>query len=260
MMLIDTHTHLYAEEFDADRQAVMNRAIEQGVKKFFLPNVDSLSVAPMLSLSEAFPGCCYPMIGLHPCYVKENYRQELEQVKNWLVKNTFYAIGEIGIDLYWDKTFASQQEEAFEYQLLLAKQEQLPVVIHTRNAFDEAFRIVKSINDDSLKGIFHCFSGTLEEAKKVIDLGNFKLGIGGVLTFKNSDLDKVVTQLDLKHLVLETDAPYLAPIPYRGKRNESAYVGLVAAKLAELKNCSLQEIAERTTNNAAEIFDRAFID
>ena len=260
MILIDTHTHLYAEEFDGDRAKVVQTAVDSGIQKLFLPNVDRNSIPRMLALSEAYPSHCFPMIGLHPCSVNADYEQELTTMAELLLQTKFYAVGEIGMDLYWDKTFIQQQQKAFEQQILLAKKYKLPIVIHTRNAFDEAFEIVNSLNDNSLKGIFHCFSGTRQDADKVIALGGFKLGIGGVLTFKNSGLDKVIEQVALEYLVLETDAPYLAPVPYRGKRNESAYLTRIAEKLAIIKNCSLEEVAKITTANAAAIFENAFIE
>lgn len=253
-MLIDTHAHLYLPEFDPDRKTVVETALKNGIERMYLPNIDSASIPALFALCKEFPANCFPMMGLHPCSVKENYSQELQVVEHWLGKQRFYAVGEIGIDLYWDKSFFNQQKDAFRRQILLAKKFRLPIVIHTRNSFMEAFEIVDELNDKHLKGIFHCFSGTLEEAKKVISLGGFKMGIGGVLTFKNSGLDKVVEQLDLEHLVMETDSPYLAPVPHRGKRNESAYIKIVAAKLAEIKNVSLQQVEGITTQNALEVF------
>lgn len=253
MLLIDTHTHLYSEEFDQDRDAAITRCLENGVKKLYLPNVDSESITRMLDLEKAYPEVCIAMMGLHPCSVKENYKEELAIVKEWLDKRHFVAIGEIGVDLYWDKTFINEQIEAFNLQMDWAVEKNIPIVIHCRDAFDEIFEVL-SKRDKLPTGIFHCFSGNLEQANKIIGLGGFKLGIGGVLTFKNSGLDKVVEQIDLKHLVLETDSPYLAPMPHRGKRNESSYTKLVAEKLAVIKNCSIEEIAEITTQNAKEVF------
>jgi TatD DNase family protein len=254
VILTDTHTHLYAGPFDEDRQAMIQRAVEAGVSRMFMPNIDSESIPGMFALAKAFPQNCFPMMGLHPCSVNEEFQKELKVVEHWLSQRTFYAVGEIGIDLYWDKTFAEQQAYAFEFQIRLAKKHALPIVIHTRNAFEEAYEIVKRNHDNSLKGIFHCFSGTAEEAEKIVALGTFKLGIGGVLTFKNSGLDKAITDIGLEHLVLETDAPYLAPVPYRGKRNESAYLTLVAEKIAHLKNTSIEEVARITTENSRQIF------
>ena len=261
MILTDTHAHLYAEEFEADRSEVIASAQKEGVQRFFLPNIDSSSIAGLLSLTKSFPESCFAMMGLHPCSVKENYAEELGIVESWLEKNNvissnerFYAIGEIGIDLYWDKAFFEEQQLAFRKQIDLAKQYDLPIVIHMRNSFKEVFRNMEELNENRLKGIFHCFSGTLEEAKKIIGLGGFYLGIGGVLTFKNSGLDKVVKEIDLKHIVLETDSPYLAPFPHRGKRNESAYISIIAKKVAEMKNISVEEVAEVTTENSRIIF------
>lgn len=262
MILADTHAHLYAEEFDNDRDAMMANAMASGVQLFFLPNIDHTSIPGMLSLVKKYPGTCFPMMGLHPCYVTKTYEDDLRVVMHWLEKCNsapgaefrFCAVGEIGIDLYWDKTFFAQQQDAFRRQIELAKQYKLPIVIHTRNSFDESYSIVSELNDDSLTGIFHCFSGNTEQAEKVIALGGFKLGIGGVVTFKNSGLDKVVEAIGIEHMVLETDAPYLAPVPHRGKRNESAYVKLVAEKIAAIKNISVEEVARVTTGNAKKMF------
>lgn len=253
-MFIDTHTHLYSEEFNADRIQAINLAIEKGVTQFYMPNVDSSSIEGMLALEVHFPEQCLPMMGLHPCSVKENYREELDTVKKWLDLRRFAAIGEIGIDLYWDKTFIKEQELAFKEQLFWALEYNYTVVIHCRNAFDEILSILKSF-EKLPKGIFHCFSGDIIQAQQILSLGNFKLGIGGVVTFKNSGLDKVVEQLNMRDIVLETDAPYLAPVPYRGKRNESAYLPLIANKIAQLKNISVEEVAEITSKNALEIFE-----
>lgn len=259
MILTDTHTHLYSEEFNADRVQVVERAIAAGVTRFFLPNIDSTSIGALFELCEKFPENCFPMMGLHPTSVKENFEEELEIVRTYLEGRfraqaiKFYAVGEIGIDLYWDKTFFSQQQLAFDTQIKWAKEFSLPIVIHSRNSFDEIVEILEKHTDDKLRGIFHCFSGTKEQAEKAISLG-FKLGIGGVLTYKNSGLDKAITDIDLKHLVLETDSPYLTPTPHRGKRNESGYITLVAQKLAEIKNISLEEVAEITTANSKNIF------
>ena len=252
-MLIDTHTHLYAEEFDVDRNEMIKKAMDSGIQKFYLPNIDSSSINGMFQLEKDFPGICFPMMGLHPCSVKENVEEELKIMEDWLNKRKFCAIGEIGIDLYWDKTFFEQQKMAFKKQIDWALKFNYPIVIHCREAFDEIFEIVSSYKTLP-NGIFHCFSGTLEQANKVISLKTFKMGIGGVVTFKNSGLDKVVEQLDLHHLVLETDSPYLAPNPFRGKRNESSYLILVAEKICAIKNISIEQLAEITTKNAIEIF------
>ncbi len=254
MIFCDTHTHLYADEFQPDRDEMIQRAIHAGITRLFLPNIDSTSIPGLFTLAKTWPDHCFPMMGLHPCSVNESFQSELKVVEHWLSQRKFYAVGEIGIDLYWDKTFTEQQLYAFEFQIRLAKKYALPIVIHTRNAFNEAYEIVERNNDPSLTGVFHCFSGTSEEAEKVIALKGFKLGIGGVLTFKNSGLDKVVQQIPLEHLVLETDSPYLAPVPHRGKRNESAYIRIIAEKLAELKQCSLEEVARITTENSLHLF------
>lgn len=253
-MFIDTHTHLYSEEFNDDRTAMIDQAIAKGVTKFYLPNIDSESIAGMFQLEEQYPANCFPMMGLHPCSVKETYMKELAIVKQWLDKRRFSAIGEIGIDLYWDKTFIKEQEFAFRQQIDWALEFNYTIVIHCRNAFDEIYSILTSYQKLP-KAIFHCFSGNAEQAKLITDLKNFKLGIGGVVTFKNSGLDKVVEQTELQHLVLETDAPYLAPVPYRGKRNESAYIPLIAEKIAQIKGISIEEVALATTKNALEIFE-----
>lgn len=233
---------------------MIQRAIHTGITRLFLPNIDSTSIPGLFALTKTWPDHCFPMMGLHPCSVNEGFQSELKVVEHWLSQRKFYAVGEIGVDLYWDKTFKEQQLYAFEFQIRLAKKYALPIVIHTRNAFNEAYEVVERNNDTSLTGVFHCFSGTSEEAEKVIALKGFKLGIGGVLTFKNSGLDKVVQQIPLEHLVLETDSPYLAPVPHRGKRNESAYIRIIAEKLAELKQCSLEEVARITTENSKHLF------
>ena len=254
MILTDTHSHLYAEQFNEDIDQVMSRCLADGINRIFLPNIDESSINAMLSLEETYPNTCFPMMGLHPCSVNENFKEQLSVVKSWLNKREFVAIGEIGIDLYWDKTLLSQQKEAFRTQIEWAKELGIPIIIHARDSFDEIFEIVDELNDDRLSGIFHCFTGSLEQAEKIINFQNFWLGIGGVLTFKNSGLDKVIKEVDLKHLVLETDSPYLAPAPFRGKRNESSYLKLIALKLAELKSVSLGEVAALTTANSKEIF------
>jgi len=254
LMLSDTHAHLYSEKFDNEHDAVVQRAVEAGVGRLFLPNIDSSSIPGLIRLCETHPSVCFPMMGVHPCSVDAEYEKELLLAEGWLAKKKFYAVGEIGIDLYWDKTFIEQQKDAFRRQVLLAKKYKLPIVIHSRQAFYECYEIVAELNDDSLSGVFHCFADGIEEAKKVISLGNFWLGIGGVLTYKNSGLDKVVQEIALEHLVLETDAPYLAPVPHRGKRNESAYIVHVAQKLAEIKNVSLDEVARVTTENSKKLF------
>jgi TatD DNase family protein len=256
MILTDTHTHLYSKEFEADRNQLINNAISTGVKRFFMPNVDSGSIPGMFQVEKEFPEFCFPMMGLHPCSVNQTYQHELKVVEYWLQKRKFTAIGETGIDLYWDKTFFEQQQDAFRTQIGWAKKYGIPYVIHSRNAFEETMEIVKEFREDNIKAIFHCFSGNVEQAEQVISMGNFKLGIGGVVTFKNSGLDKVVEAIDLKHLVLETDAPYLAPVPYRGKRNEPDYLVMIAQKIADLKKISLEEVASVTTQNSIDVFGR----
>ena len=254
MILTDTHSHLYADEFDEDIDIVINNCLEKGIERLFLPNIDSSSIQPMIDLVKKYPKHCFPMMGLHPTSVKDNYQEELKIVEEWLDKQQFCAIGEIGIDLYWDKSTLAIQQDAFNTQINWAKERGLPFVIHCRDAFDEIFEILDELNDEKMRGIFHCFTGTIEQAQHIIDYGDFKIGIGGVVTFKNAGLDKVVEQLDLKHLVLETDSPYLAPTPYRGKRNESTYLYNIAHKLAEIYSQPIEEIAAITTNNSIEVF------
>ncbi len=253
MILTDTHTHLYSEQFDADRNQVVENAIKQGVSKLFLPNVDSASIEGMMQLSKDFPENCFPMMGLHPCSVKENYKEELKIVEQWLAKEKFYAVGEIGIDLYWDKTFVNEQVAAFLYQINIAKINNLPIVIHSRDSMQLILDLMQPLKNELAHGIFHCFGGTIEQAEQAIALG-YKLGIGGTVTYKNSTLPQVLSKIDLKHIVLETDAPYLPPVPHRGKRNESAHVFLVAQKLADVYQLSLEEIASITTKNAVDTF------
>lgn len=255
MILTDTHTHLYSKEFDIERTILIQKAIDSGISRMFMPNVDSDSIPGMFLVEKQFPENCFAMMGLHPCSVGSNYQQELQVVEYWLNKRKFVAIGEIGIDLYWDKTFIAQQQDAFRMQIQLAKKHELPYVIHARNSFDEVMEVVSEFKSDHLKAIFHCFSGTIEQAEQIVEMKNFKLGIGGVVTFKNSGLDKVVEAIDLKHLVLETDAPYLAPVPFRGKTNQPEYLLVVAQKIAEIKNISLEEVVEVTTQNSVDVFN-----
>jgi TatD DNase family protein len=254
MQFIDTHTHFYLDEFDNDRAESIERAKLSGVEIFLLPNIDSLSIDALLNLAETHPDSCLPMVGLHPTSVKENYREELQIVESHLSKRKFYAIGEIGIDLYWDKTFLGQQQIVFRHQLKMAKVANLPVAIHTRNSFEQAFSIVHEEAGSNLRGVFHCFPGNLLQAKQVTDLGFF-LGIGGVVTFKNSGLQQVVKEIPLEFIVLETDAPFLAPEPYRSKRNESSYIPLIAEKIAALKDIPAAEVARITTSNAKRLFN-----
>ena len=253
MNLIDTHCHLYLEDFDADLPAVMERAHNEGVEKFYLPAIDSTVINRLLEVETRFPGKCLAMMGLHPCSVKENYEDELRLVEEWLARRKFSAVGEIGLDFYWDKTFVDQQYDAFRRQLLLARQYSLPVVLHSRDSLDESIELVKSMHDGSLSGIFHCFGGTLEQAQRITDMG-FYLGIGGIITYKNAGLGPVLEQLPLDHIVLETDAPYLTPVPFRGKRNESSYLRYIIQKLADLKQLPVEQVAEITTRNAQKIF------
>lgn len=253
MILTDSHTHLYLKEFKEDIREVMNRSLANNIERFFLPNIDSSSIDDLLLLQNCFPQYCFPMTGLHPCSVKENYEEELITIFNRFNKNKFYAIGEVGIDLYWDKTFINEQISAFRKQIAFALEHDLPIVIHCRNSFDEIIKTVEEFSSSKLKGIFHCFTGTADQAKNVIELG-FHIGIGGVVTFKNSGLDEVVKKIDLNYIVLETDSPYLTPVPFRGKRNESSYLIHIAKKVAELKDTNIEQVAEITTYNTRKIF------
>ena len=253
MIITDTHTHLYSEAFDEDRDEMMQRALQNGVQRFFVPAIDSTYTERMFQLEKDYPNEVFLMSGLHPTHVKENYKEELAHVEALLAERKFYAVGEIGIDLYWDKTFLTAQQEAFQYQIQLAKNYKLPIVIHCRDAFDEVFEVLEKEKDDSLFGIFHCFTGTQEHAEKAIGY-NMKLGIGGVVTFKNGKIDKFLNEFPLEHIVLETDSPYLAPTPYRGKRNESSYVMNVLGKVAEVHNISTDEVAKITTENSKAVF------
>ena len=250
----DTHTHLYAEEFDPDLTKLLEIANAAGVERFFMPNIDSGSIEGMINLGKTYPEKCFPMMGLHPCSVKENWKKEMAIVEEWLSKRKFAAVGEMGIDLYWDKTFIEEQKTVFRVQVELANQYKLPIVIHTRDSFDVVYNLLKEIKKEEPCGIFHCFTGNAEQAKMVIDMG-FYLGIGGVVTFKNSGLDKALADIDLKNIVLETDAPYLAPAPFRGKRNEPVYLIKVAEKIAEIKKCSLEDVSLITSQNAGKIFN-----
>ena len=253
MIITDTHTHLYSEQFDHDRENVIRKAINMGIGRFFVPAIDSTYYDRMVDLEKAFPGHIFLMAGLHPTHVKENYKEELIIVQNFLDAHKCYAVGEIGIDLYWDKSFLNQQQEAFEFQINLAKKKKLPIVIHCRDAFNEIFEIMDQLCDDDLSGIFHCFTGDEQQAEKILDYG-FKLGIGGVVTFKNGGLDQFLHKIPLEHIVLETDAPYLAPVPYRGKRNESSYLLNILDKLVDIYQLAPEQIAQITTLNSREIF------
>ena len=252
-MITDTHTHLYSSQFKEDQSAMIQRAKDAGVSRFFIPAIDSSYTESMMKLEKNFPKDVFLMMGLHPTSVKENYLEELAHVKEWIDKKKFFAIGEIGIDLYWDSNFLAQQQEAFRTQIKWAKEKNLPIVIHCRDAFDEIFEILEQEKGDSLRGIFHCFTGTKEQAEKAINY-NMKLGIGGVATFKNGKIDRFLNEINLKHIVLETDAPYLAPTPFRGKRNESAYITNIIDKLVEIYKVPFEEIVATTTQNSKAVF------
>ena len=253
MTITDTHTHLYSESFEEDREAMIRRALEAGVTRFFVPAIDSTYAEGMFELERAFPENVFLMTGLHPTHVKENYREELAFVKEELRRRNYVAVGEIGIDLYWDKSTLGIQQEAFREQISMAKEYGLPIVIHCRDAFDEVFEVLEGEKDEKLFGIFHCFTGNLEQARKALSY-NMKLGIGGVVTFKNGKIDTFLDQIPLSEIVMETDSPYLAPAPFRGKRNESVYILKVLEKLAEIYGCSREEIAAITTRNSEDIF------
>ena len=253
MKFIDTHTHLYSEEFKSDIDSVMERAFIEGVEEFYLPAIDISVNENLLDLEKKFPGKMFAMAGLHPCSVKENFKEEIQYITKHLESRKFAGIGETGLDFYWDTTFKKQQYESLRIHAQWAIDYKRPLVLHTRNAMQETIDVVSEFAGKDLFGIFHCFSGTVQNAKDIIDLG-FLLGIGGVLTFKNSGLDQVVKEIDLEHMVLETDSPYLAPVPYRGKRNESSYLKYIAQKLADIKGLTIEEVASKTTNNAEKIF------
>lgn len=253
MILTDTHAHLYSKDFNADRTQMFQKAFDEDVKRFFIPAIDSSHTTAMYDLEKNFPDNVFLMMGLHPTSVDEKYEQELKHVEEELRKRKFYAVGEIGIDLYWDKTLLEQQQIAFRHQIQLAKKYNLPIVIHCRDAFNEVFEVLETEKADNLFGIFHCFTGNLEQARQALSY-NMKLGIGGVVTFKNGGLDKFLAQIPLKDIVLETDAPYLAPAPYRGKRNESSFIKIIAQKVAELYKVELKEVAAITTKTSRDIF------
>ena len=254
LIITDTHTHLYSEAFDEDRNEMMARAIDQGISRFFIPAIDSSYTQAMLQLESDYPENIFLMMGLHPTHVKDNYQEELKHIEDMLSSRHFYAVGEIGIDLYWDKSTLEIQKIAFKYQIQLAKKYGLPIVIHCREAFDEIFEVLESEKSDDLYGVFHCFTGNLKQAYQAISF-NMKLGIGGVATFKNGKIDQFLNQIDLKHIVLETDAPYLAPVPFRGKRNESGYIIKVLEKLSLIYGVSEEQIASITTQNSKDIFN-----
>ena len=253
MSFIDSHSHIYLDDFDHDRAEMLERGEKEGIRKILMPAIDSATHRKMLNIEEEFPKQCESMMGLHPCSVKENFKEELQIVRQFLEERKFIAIGETGLDFYWDLSFKGLQYEAFEQQIKWALQYNIPVVIHSRNSLDECIQIISEHKKENLKGVFHCFSGSIEQAKKIIDL-DFYLGIGGVITFKNSGLDKVIEQIELKNVILETDAPYLAPVPFRGKRNECSYLKYVVQKLVEVKKIQAEEIAAITTANAEKLF------
>jgi len=252
-MFVDTHSHIYSEEFSSDRSEVIVNALKSGVSKIILPNIDSSTIKPLLDLTASNTDLFIPLIGLHPTSVKEDFHKELEIIEYWLNKRKFSGIGEIGIDLYWDKTFINEQIEAFRIQIGWAKKAGIPIVIHVRDSFPEVIEVIEQEKDESLRGVFHSFTGTIDQAAHVIELG-FKIGVGGIVTFKNSGLDEVVQQIDLQHILLETDSPWLAPVPHRGRRNESAYITSIATKVALLHNISTEEVGRVTTQNAKQLF------
>lgn len=253
MVFTDTHSHIYSDAFIDDQAAMMQRALEVGIERIFVPAIDSETAESMYKIEKAFPENVFLMMGLHPTHVKENYKEELAFVSQELKRRKFYAVGEIGMDLYWDKSFQNQQQEAFEYQIELAKEYKLPINIHCRDAFDETFEVLEKYKDKELYGIFHCFTGNQQQAVQAINCG-MKLGIGGVVTFKNGKIDQFLSEIPIQNIVLETDAPYLAPTPFRGKRNESAYIVNVAEKLATIYNLPLDEVAKITTQNSKDVF------
>ncbi|MCE0493568.1 TatD family hydrolase [Vibrio salinus] len=251
--MIDTHAHIYADEFHHDRDDMIARAREQGIELILMPNIDLNSIEPMLKTEQQYPQLCRSMMGLHPCYVTDNIKEDLASVHRWFDDHNFIAVGEIGIDLYWDKTFHKEQEYAFVHQLNWAKEQDLPVVIHTRDSIQETLHLLNQEQNGSLTGVFHCFGGSIDEAKAINDL-NFHLGLGGVSTFKNGGMDKVIPHLNLDYVILETDCPYLAPVPHRGKRNEPAYTALIAERIADLRGMETKDIDKVTTRNAKTLF------
>ena len=253
MNYIETHAHIYSSKFDSDRDQVIQDIREAGIERVYMPNVDVETIPAMLDCEEKYPGLCIPMMGLHPCDVKEDFHEQLAIMEDWLNRRQFAAVGEIGLDLYWDKTFFEQQKEALRIQINWAKEKDLPIVLHCRDSMDETIAIVKEEHDGNLKGIFHCFTGDADQARQIINMG-FLLGIGGVATFKNGGLDKVLPEISIDHLVLETDAPYLAPVPYRGKRNSPAYLPIIAEKIGDYLQISKEEVALKTKQNALNLF------
>lgn len=253
MRFIDTHTHIYLEQFDADRNSSVRIAVDAGVDTLIMPNVDAATIAPMMAVAAAWPGTCLPMIGLHPTSVKPGYEKDIEEIEGLLQKESFVAIGETGIDLYWDKTWLEEQKVALHRQAELALQYDLPLVLHSRKSLNEIFEVLRPFQGSKLRGVFHCFPGSIQEAERAVDMG-FMLGIGGVVTYKNATMARVVEAMGLQHIVLETDAPYLPPVPHRGKRNESAYIPHIAQKVAELLAVTKEEVAVATTRNAMSLF------
>lgn len=251
---IDSHAHIYLDDFKADRTDTLHRCTEAGVTRIFMPNIDHTSIDHMLEVEERWPQQCHSMMGLHPCSVKKDFERELYVVEDWLTKRKFSAVGEIGTDLYWDKTFWEQQKEALSIQIAWAKKYSLPIVLHSRESLDQTLEIMEGEQDGNLKGVFHCFTGSVEQANRICKLG-FYVGIGGVATFKKGGLDAVIPAIDLKNIVLETDSPYLAPVPHRGKRNEPSYIPIVAAKVSEFMKISIEEVQQRTTENALDLFN-----
>ena len=252
-MLIDTHSHIYSTDFIQDRDEVIQRAYSNDVRKIILPNIDSSSVKNLLDMVDTYPHICIPLMGLHPTSVNSDYQDELQVVEYWLKKRKFYGIGEIGIDLFWETSFLEEQTHAFRFQLDLARQYELPVVVHVRDSFDEVYKVLTEMHDKKLTGVFHSFTGTFEQAQLIIDIG-FKIGVGGIVTFKKSGLDQIISKIDPSHLILETDSPYLTPVPFRGKRNESSYLVYVAQKIADLHQMTVGDIAKITTANARKLF------
>ena len=253
-MFTDTHAHLYSAEFDNDRDSMINKAVGEGVTRFFLPNIDDRSIEPMLTLVEKFSDYCFPMMGLHPCSIENDYKQKLKIIEKWLSKAEFLAVGEIGLDYYWSKAYVNEQKDALLTQVQWAMELNLPVVIHSRDSFDDIADLLLPLKSQKLRGVFHCFTGNEEQVKKALDL-EFYLGIGGVVTFKNSGLDKTIELIDMKNILLETDAPYLAPVPHRGKRNEPVYLKLIAQKVADLKELSIDQVGLMTTENSKKLFN-----
>ena len=260
-MYIDTHTHLFSAKFDEDREAVVKQAIAAEVKKMYLPNIDAASVVSVFDLCQKFPDNCFPMLGLHPCHVKENYQEELAKIKEPLFSHPeVMGVGETGLVYHWDLTFKKEQQDALRIQIEWAKELEIPIVLHTRESFEDSWNIINEMNDERLRGVFHCFSGDIKDAEKVMELGGFFMGIGGVVTFKKSGLAETVAQIPLEYLVLETDSPYLAPTPHRGKRNESSFIPYIANKIAEAKSMNLEDLATATTQNAETLFARVGVE